>query len=195
MRAWKPGIVFAIAAFGIPAAHAADEYVIDPAHSSIAFSVRHMGLSSVRGTFHDFTGSIFANEADVTQSTVGVTIKTASIDTDNAKRDEHLRSADFFEAEKYPEISFRTSKIVKDGEKLTAVGTLVMHGTTRVVEIPFEVVGRQEDPSGKVRVGIEGKTTINRQDFGINFGKVLDNGALMVGNDVKVELNIEAIKK
>ncbi|AXA37108.1 Protein yceI precursor [Candidatus Sumerlaea chitinivorans] len=173
---------------------APESYTIDPVHSSITFSVRHLGVSSVKGRFTEFSGSIFYDEADVTQSSASVVIKAASINTDNPQRDEHLRGADFFDVEKYPEIRFRTTAIRKDGDKLTAVGFLVMHGNTKEIEIPFEIVGKTTDPWGKVRLGFEGHTTINRQDFGISYSKMLDNGSLVIGNDVKIELAIEATR-
>jgi len=173
---------------------APESYTIDPAHSSITFSVRHLGVSSVKGRFTEFSGLLFYDEADVTQSSASVVIKAASINTDNPQRDEHLRGADFFDVDKFPEIRFRTTAIRKSGDQLIAVGFLIMHGNSKEIEIPFEILGKTADPWGKVRLGIEGQTTINRQDFGISYSKVLDNGSLVIGNDVKIELAIEATR-
>jgi len=171
------------------------EFTIDPAHSSIEFSVRHLGVSNVKGKFTRFRGTIYYNDADVSQSSATVTIEAASIDTAEPKRDEHLRSADFFEVEKYPDIRFRTTSVVKTGENYKVTGFLVMHGASKEIEIEASLNGIVRDPWGNERLGFEGQTVINRQDFGINYSKVLDNGALIVGNEVKVELNIEAVRK
>jgi polyisoprenoid-binding protein YceI len=171
------------------------EYTIDPSHSGIEFSVRHLGVSNVKGKFTKFSGSIWYNESDIAQSSATVTIDAASIDTAEPKRDEHLRSADFFDVAKYPDIRFRSTSITPQGDKYLVKGYLTMHGATKEIEIEAMLTGKVQDPWGNERLGVEGKTTINRQDFGIYYSKVLDNGALVVGNDVKVELNIEAIRK
>ncbi|MCX7625647.1 MAG: YceI family protein [Candidatus Sumerlaeaceae bacterium] len=171
------------------------EYEIDPVHSAVEFSVRHLGLSNVKGKFKKFSGTIWYNESDIKQSSVTVTIDAASIDTAEPKRDEHLRSQDFFEVAKYPDIRFRSTSIAPLGDKYMVKGYLTMHGTTKEVEIEAVLVGKTKDPWGNERLGVEGKTTLNRQDFGINYNKVLDNGALIISNDVKVELNIQAIRK
>ncbi len=171
------------------------EYAIDPAHSSIEFSVRHLGLSNVKGKFTKFEGTIWYNESDIAQSSATVVIQAASIDTAEPKRDEHLRGADFFEVEKYPEIRFRTTGIEPKGDKYVVRGFLVMHGATKEIEIEATPPAKVVDPWGNERMGFEGRTTINRQDFGISYSKVLDNGALVIGNDVKIELNIEALRK
>lgn len=176
-------------------APAQTEYSIDPTHSSIEFSVRHLGINNVKGKFTKFSGTIWYNEADVTQSSASVTIDAASIDTAEPKRDEHLRGADFFDVAKYPEIRFRTTEIRPVGDKLAVKGYLVLHGTTKEIELEVTLLGKISDPWGNERLGFEGRTVINRQDFGINYSKLLDNGALVIGNDVKVELNIEAIRK
>ncbi|MDQ7053998.1 MAG: YceI family protein [candidate division KSB1 bacterium] len=173
----------------------ADRYQIDPVHSSIAFSVRHMVINKVKGNFKEFTGTILYDEKDISKSSVSVTIQAASIDTDNSKRDDHLRSADFFDVQKYPTITFKSKRIVKEGDGYVAIGDLTMHGVTREVRIPFQILGKVVDPWGNTRIGVEASLILNRHDFGISWSKTLDNGGLVVGNEVMIELNIEAIKQ
>jgi polyisoprenoid-binding protein YceI len=173
----------------------ADRYEIDKVHSTIGFKVRHLGLSSVTGKFADFSGTIMYDEKDVTNSTASVTIKTASIDTGSEKRDEHLRSADFFDVAKYPEITFVSKSVSKKGEDLVLAGALTMHGVTRDVSIPFTIGGKATDPTGVVRAGAEGATTLNRLDYKIGDNKMLNSSTMLIGNEIKVELLVEAVKK
>ncbi len=175
-------------------AFAGDKYAIDPVHSSVGFSIRHLLISNVKGDFNEFSGTIEFDEADITKSSVDVVIKTASIDTDNVNRDQHLASADFFDAEKFPEITFKSSKIEKSENGLTMTGLLTMHGVTKEIIIPFEFIGKVKDPMNNEVVGFEGKTTLDRKEFGITWNKTLDEGGLALGNEVKIELNIEAVK-
>jgi len=164
--------------------------------SLIGFSVRHMVISKVRGKFNDFSGTIRFDSRDITKSSVDVSIKVASIDTGNEKRDGHLKGSDFFAAEKYPEITFRSKKIEKgtDGRYLV-IGDLTIRGVTREVVIPFSPVARITDPWGKKRLGTEGELTINRQDYGVSWNKALEAGQLMVSNEVKIELSVEAVEQ
>lgn len=171
-----------------------EKYSIDQSHTSVSFVVKHMVLAKVRGNFHEFTGTIIFDEADVTRSSVQGTVKVASIDTDNDKRDDHLRGADFFDVEKYPEITFSSTRIEKRGDNYVCSGNLTMRGVTKEVEIPFTITGKITDPWGNTRIGIEAGFTINRQDFGITWSKIMDNGGLVVSNDVKIELVAELIK-
>ena len=173
---------------------AADKFAIDVPHSSVGFSVKHLLISNVKGNFKDFSGTIMFDESDMTKSSVEVIIKTTSIDTDNADRDAHLRSEDFFHVEKFPEITFKSSAVKKTDDGFEMVGMLTMHGVSKEVTIPFEFLGRVTGPMGKERLGFEGYTKIDRKDFGITWNKVLDAGGLTVGNEVKIELNIEAVK-
>lgn len=175
-------------------AQAADQYEIDVSHTTVGFSVRHMVITNVKGKFNDFSGRIFYDENDISKSSVQVTIKAASIDTSNARRDEHLRSPDFFETAKHPEITFRSEKIEKRGDGYVAHGPLTMRGVSRPVSIPFAITGKVKDPGGKERIGVEASLTINRQDWGIAWSRVMDNGGLVVSNEVKIELNVQAIK-
>ncbi len=173
---------------------AADKYEIDPSHSEIQFSVKHMLLSNVKGNFTDFSGVIMFDEKDLTQSSVDVTIKSASITTDNQKRDDHLRSADFFDAEKFPTLTFKSKKVTKKSDtEFEMTGDFTMHGLTKEVMIPFTYNG-QVMAWGNSRIGAEGSLTVNRQDYGVSWSKKLDNGGLVVGDDVKIDLTIEAAK-
>jgi polyisoprenoid-binding protein YceI len=171
------------------------QYDIDPVHSFIEFSVRHLGVSNVKGRFTKFSGTIWYNESDVTQSSATAVIEVASIDTAVPQRDEHLRSPDFFDAAKYPQIRFQSTSIRREGDKYIVKGNFEMHGVTKEIEIEATPPAKVKDPWGGERIAFEAHTTVNRQDFGISFSKLLDNGALFVGNDVKIELNIEAVRK
>lgn len=173
---------------------AAEKFVLDHAHSSIDFSVRHMVITNVKGFFGQFDAELMYDDADITKSSVKVTIQAASINTNNENRDNHLKSPDFFDAEKYPEITFTSTKIEKVGEDIIMHGDLTMRGVTKQVSFPFVINGPITDPWGKVRFGAEGGLTVNRQDYGVSWNKVLDTGGLTAGNDVKVNLQIEAVK-
>jgi polyisoprenoid-binding protein YceI len=172
----------------------ADRYQIDPAHTQIGFSVRHLVISNVQGKFDEFSGTILYDGQDITKSSVSVTIKAASIDTGVGPRDADLRSANFFDATKFPEVTFQSTRIEKRGEGYVALGTLTMHGVAKEVTLPFSVTGVIKDPWGKQRMGVEASLTINRQDWGLSYSKTMDNGGLIVGNDVKIDLNVEAVK-
>ena len=170
-------------------------YEADLPHSSIAFKISHMVVSKVKGHFNDFSVTIKEDPEDITKSSVAVVIKTASIDTGNERRDNHLRSADFFDAEKYPEITFHSNRIEKKGDKYVAEGTLNMHGVSKEITIPFEITGKIKDPWGNTRAGIEASTKLDRKDYGLNWNKTLDKGGLMVGNEVKIEILLEVVSK
>ena len=174
---------------------AADEYAIDATHTNIGFGVKHMVVSTVKGNFKEFSGAIMLDEADMAKSSVKVTIKAASIDTNNQKRDDHLRSDEFLDAENYPEITFESRKIAKKGDGFVATGTLTIHGVSKEVSIPFELAGPIEDPWGNIRVGIAGELTINRRDYGLSWDNKLADGGLVVADDIKIELNIEAVRQ
>lgn len=184
---------YALKAEGPPAA--VDKYEVDKVHSSITFTIRHMVVSKVRGLFNDFSVSVKEDTGDFLKSSVSAVIKTAGIDTMNEKRDNHLRSADFFDVEKYPEITFKSKKIKKSGDKYIMSGTLTMHGVSRGIEIPFTVLGKMTDPDGNTRMGIEGHAALDRKDYGLNWNRTLDKGGLVLGNEVKIEILLEMIKK
>ncbi len=177
-------------------AHAAT-WQIDPAHATIEFKVRHMMVAYVKGAFAKVDGTIEADDADLAKATVSVTIDTASLDTNNAKRDEHLRSPDFFDVAKYPTMTFVSRKIVGDGTALRKViGDLTIRGTTREVTLDIaELTPAIKDPWGNLRRGATATATINRKDFGLTWNKLLETGGAVVGDEVKISLDIELIKK
>lgn len=173
---------------------AADKFTIDKTHSSVQFSVSHMVISKVKGTFNDFSGSIVYDDTDITKSSVDVTILVTSVDTKDEKRDEHLRNPDFFDAESFPEITFKSKRVEKSGDGFVVVGDLTMRGVTKEVSMPFAVAGVITDPWGNTRMGASATLEVNRQDYGVSFSKKLDNGGLLVGDDVGIEIEIEAVK-
>jgi polyisoprenoid-binding protein YceI len=175
---------------------APETYVVDKPHSEADFSVRHM-MSKVTGKFDDFSGTITLDRAKPATSSVEFTIKTASINTGTADRDKHLRSADFFDAEKNPEIRFKSVSIAPSKTKnvYDVTGDLTMHGVTKRVTLPVEFLGFQKDPWGNERAGFQLETKLDRKDYGINWNKALDNGGFLVGDDVTVSINLEALPK
>ncbi len=175
-------------------AGAAQEYSVDNSHTEIGFSVKHMVVATVRGQFTDFSGKVFYDEEDVTRSTVVGVVKTASITTTNEKRDEHLRSADFFDAAQYPEILFKSSRIEKKGDGHVVYGDLTIRGVTREIALDFVITGTVIDPWGNQRIGLEASGKINRQDFGVSWSKALDAGGLVVSDEVRINILAEFIK-
>jgi polyisoprenoid-binding protein YceI len=169
---------------------------IDKAHTSINFSISHMVISDVTGKFIQFDGDVITSSDDFSDSQVNIVIKTASIDTDNEQRDGHLRSADFFDAEKYPEITFKSNSFKKTGEKSYRIsGELAMHGKVKEVVFDAKLKGVLKDPWGNTRAGFKATTTIDRYDFDIVYNSTLETGGLLIGKTVDVEVNIEIIKK
>lgn len=169
---------------------AVTNFEIDTAHSNIGFSMPIMGgLSNVRGKFTDFTVAIVYDDADVTKSSVNATIKTASIDTGIERRDAHLRTADFFDVEKFPEITFKSNRVEKKGKQLLAHGTFTMRGVTKEITLPFTINGVSKDAkTGKTTLGLTARTTINRKDYGINFSRP-DNPTFL-SDQVELELSL-----
>ncbi len=174
----------------------ASTWNIDPVHSIAEFRVKHMMISSVRGQFTGVTGSLTYNESDPAQSRVEATIDAASIDTRDSQRDTHLKSADFFDAEKYPTFTFRSSRVARRAAGgLTVAGPLSMHGATK--EIEFDVEGPTppvKDPWGNVRIGVSATTKINRKDFGLSWNAALETGGVLVGEEVSITLELEFVK-
>jgi polyisoprenoid-binding protein YceI len=186
----------AVAAFVLAASSLfADTYVVDKAHSEANFQVRHM-MSKVSGKFDDFSGKINIDRAKPSASSVEFNMKTASVDTGNADRDKHLQTADFFDAAKNPEITFKSTSIAATKKKdvYDVTGDLTMRGVTKRVTIPVEFNGFGKDPWGNERAGFSLTTTVNRKDYGINWNKALDAGGFLVGDDVTINVNIEAQK-
>ena len=182
---------YAAAADKLSAEEQTGTYNFDKAHSSIGFRVKHMGLVDVPGYFRDFSGTIKYDGKEVTKSSVEFTAKVTSVDTGVARRDDHLRKADFFEVEKYPDMSFKSTKVEKKGKDWIVTGDLMMRGVTKQISFPITVAGFLKDERG-TKIGVTAETTVNRRDFGVNYGSNLPNGAAMLSDDVKVVLNIEA---
>jgi polyisoprenoid-binding protein YceI len=172
------------------------DYDVDPGHSRVGFAAKHAMVSTVRGSFKDFTAEAHLDEANVANSSVRVEIETASIDTGNAQRDEHLRNGDFLEVEAHPTISFVSTNVEQTGDDTYAVtGDLTIKGTTKPVTVNFEKTGAAQDPWGGFRVGFEGKTVINRKDWGVNWNVALEAGGILVSDKVTLEFDIEAVRK
>ena len=183
-------------AHALTAAETAGTYSIDPVHSNVGFGVRHMGLAIVLGEFTDYTATIAYDPNDITKSSVQFTAKVASLDTDVKQRDDHLRSADFFEVEKYPEMTFRSTRIERRNDKtFIAYGDLRIKNVTRPIALPVEFYGVIKDSQGQTRLGGSATLNINRLDYGIRWSRVLDNGSLVVDNNVQIELQFEAIRQ
>lgn len=182
------------ALFSAGSAFSADKYVIDADHSNIGFSVKHLGISNVRGKFKVFSGIIMVDEKNLSGCSVEVAIRADSVDTGNDKRDAHLKTADFFEVEKFPAMTFKSAQVKKTKSGYLALGSFTMHGVTKEIRIPF-TIRKAKDPWGKTRIGVDAGLSFNRQDYGIKWNNVLDNGGLVVGNEVKVELEVEAVNE
>ncbi|HEX9652725.1 MAG TPA: YceI family protein, partial [bacterium] len=163
------------------------------AHSSVGFSVKHLVISNTKGEFSDFAGTIMLDENDITKSSLEVTIKTASISTHDDKRDAHLRSADFFDVEKHPEITFKSKKVEKTSAGYQLTGDLTIRGVTKEVSFPFTLVGPVPDPWGGKRLAAQASVTVNRQEFGVSWNKTLDGGGLLVGDEVTINIEVEAV--
>lgn len=167
----------------------------DKAHSSVGFSVRHMVISKTIGNFDDFEGVMEFDGENVASGTVELTVQMASIDTDDEKRDGHLKTGDFFDVEKYPTMTFKSTKIVNvKGSSFQMVGILTLKGVSKEVTFDCEFNGTLVDPWGNTRAGFSAETEINRQDFNVSFSKILDNGGLMVSDMVTINLEMEAIQ-
>jgi polyisoprenoid-binding protein YceI len=172
------------------------EYIIDPDHSQVIFKVKHMGISTVTGRFDEFEGTYAFDEEDLSKSNVETVIRTASINTNKTKRDDHLKSPDFLDVEKNPTIIFKSKEIRNaDGEDFEIVGDLTINGVTKEVVLDAEYGGSAKDPWGKERSAFTAETTIDRKDYGITWNKTLDAGGVVVGDDVKIVLEVEGIKK
>lgn len=191
----KFAVTFLATLFTVSAFAATETFNIDKSHSEATFRIRHM-MSKVSGKFDDFTGKVAVDRENPVASSVEFAIKTASINTGNANRDNDLRSANFFEAEKNPDITFKSEKIVATSKKnvYDVTGNLTMHGVTKRVTLPVEFLGFMKDPWGNERGGFAVTTTLNRKDFGINWNKALDNGGVLLGDDVDVSINLETVK-
>lgn len=175
----------------------ASDWEVDSSHSRVGFGIRHMMVSTVHGTFDKYAGQLALDDADLAKSKVHIDIDAASIDTGNAKRDEHLRSPDFFDVAHYPKITFDSTKVEKRGaDSLSVTGNLTIRNVTKPVVLSVSgLTGEVKDPWGGVRRGASAQAKISRKDFGLNWNKSLDTGGVVLGDDVNIELEVELTKK
>ena len=183
-----------VSAVALSAPTLAATWQIDPAHSNVSFSVRHMMVSNVRGEFTKVSGTVEGDEKTPAQAVITATIDATSINTREAKRDDHLKSPDFLDVAKYPTIIFKSKKIEPSGSgQFKVTGDLTLHGVTKEVVLDVsDVTAPIKDPMGKTRAGAQASTKIDRKDFGINWSKVMDGGGLMVGDEVAISIDVEA---
>ena len=196
MKRLTAAMLVALMGMATAASAAPQTYDIDPVHSQVGFTVRHF-FSKVPGHFKQFSGVILADEKNPEASSVDVTIQTASIFTDNDARDNHLRGSDFFAADSFPTITFKSTKVTPAGkDRYQVAGNLTMRGVTKAVVLDMEFLGKGEMSLGGksmgTKAGFDATTTLNRQDYGIRWNKMLDQGGVMLGDDVAVSLHIEA---
>ena len=170
------------------------DYVLDTTHSRLGFVARHAMVTKVRGAFKEWEGTAHIDTADPSASSVKLAIKTASVDTGVADRDGHLTSGDFFDAAAYPEITFVSTAVTRDGDEWSITGDLTIKDVTKPVTIVFEEGGSAKDPFGNLRVGFEGAVTVNRKDWGLSWNAALETGGLLVSEKVKLEFDISAIR-
>ena len=191
---WVRGVAVLFALCGGVAAAEPARFQVDPDHSIIEFQVKHMVISKTTGRFLDYAGYVDLDSDAKQVHAIEATIKAASLSTNHGKRDAHLKSADFFDVEKYPTLTYKLKHVKKMGDEFTAFGELTMHGVTKEIVLVGTMNGVTKDPWGNLRAGFSGKGALNRKDFGINWNKTLDNGGLIVGEDVDIHLEIGAIK-
>ena len=174
---------------------ASGTWVIDPTHTNLGFSARHAMVAKVRGNFGEFSGSFTIDGDNLAASTAEVTIQVASIDTKTADRDTHLKSPDFLDVENFPTITFVSTAVTPKGDDVVITGDLTIHGVTKSVEIEYEFVGISQDPWGQTKIGFEGSTKISRKDFGLTWNAALETGGVLVGDEIKLNLDVEATKQ
>jgi polyisoprenoid-binding protein YceI len=171
----------------------AGDYALDPTHTRLGFSARHAMVTKVRGQFDEFEGTAHVDTVNPANSSVKVLIQAASVTTGNEQRDGHLRTPDFFDVENYPEITFVSTHVERDGDEWDITGDLTINGVTKPVTIEFEETGSAKDPFGNTRVGFEGSTTIDRTEWNLKFQAALETGGVLVSEKVKLEFDISAI--
>ena len=183
-----------LAAAALPAP--AQTWTADPAHSTVGFQVRHMMISNVKGSFDKFTATVDGNPADPSTAKISATIEVASVNTREPKRDEHLRSGDFFDAAKFPQMTFTSTKVEKvSATKAKVTGNLTLRGVTKPVTLDVEYTAPVKSPWGQTVVGANATGKINRQDFGVSFNKELEAGGVLVGDEVTIQLELELVEK
>jgi polyisoprenoid-binding protein YceI len=171
-------------------------FQIDPSHSSASFSIKHMMISKVYGGFEKMSGKLIFDSAAPAKSVIEVSIEAASINTRDAQRDTHLRSADFFDVEKYPSLSFKSQKVEVAGDGLKVIGDLTIHGVTKQVTLDMEIPSAEiKDPWGNVKIAVAGSTKIKRKDFGLTWNATLEAGGILVGDDVVISLDVQLVKQ
>ena len=168
---------------------------IDPAHSNVEFAVKHLMISTVKGLFTDVEGEIVIVEGDPSKSSVSATLKAASIDTRTGQRDDHLRSADFLDAANFPEITFKSTRISGDESEFEVVGNLTIRGVTRPITLDVTNEGAGKDPWGGDRIAFSATTKLDRRDFGLTWNQAIEAGGVLVGNDVKISIDVQAVKQ
>ena len=171
------------------------DYQIDPAHTQLAFVARYAMVTKVRGQFNDFEGTVHIDAQDPSKSSAEVRINAASISTGNGDRDAHLRNADFFDVETYPEILFKSTRVDELGDdRYRVTGDLVIKGVAKPVSVDIEYTGSAKDPFGNLRAGFDGKTEVNRKDWGVTWNAALETGGFLVGDKIRLELDISAVR-
>ena len=198
MKTWMSKVVVAIAfTLAAPVLAHADTWQIDPMHTSVEFTVRHMMISNIKGVFEKTSGTVTVEGSDPTSAKIDATIDASSIDTRVDRRDEDLKSPNFLDVAKYPTITFKSTKVEAAGEgKWKVTGDLTLHGVTKSVVLEVESSGASiKDPFGNTRAGASATTKINRKDFGLTYNKTLETGGVMVGDEVAISIDVEAIKK
>jgi len=190
------GIIIAVV-LSLTGIATAETYKIDPAHTSVSFSIAHLVISEVNGRFNEFEGELTVDPTNNAVVTGKGVIQGKSIDTGIKQRDDHLRSPDFFNVEKFPTITFTGTQIVMEAGKPVFVGKFTMHGVTKDIRVPVTVKGPIKDPmnKGKLRIAFSAETTLNRKDYGLTWNKALETGGLMVGDEVKIKINAEAVEQ
>ena len=172
------------------------DYQIDPTHSRLGFAAKHAMVATVRGGFTVYSGEVFLDEENPENSWAKVEIDASSVDTGNADRDAHLRTPDFFDIERYPKITFVSTKVESvEDDVYTLIGDLTINDKTNPVAVEFELTGTSNDPWGNFRAGFEGRATVNRRDWGLDFNVALDKGGVLVSEKVKLEFDISAVKR
>jgi polyisoprenoid-binding protein YceI len=178
----------------VPAAGTKTTWKLDPSHSTVEFSAKHLMITTVKGRITDVEGTIHMDEKNPGNSSVEATLKAKSVDTRTDQRDQHLRSADFLDVEKYPEIKFRSTRIQGDKQSFKLTGDLTIREVTRPITLDVDFEGATKDPWGGERVGFSANGKIDRRDFGLTWNQALETGGVVVGNDIKISLEVQAVK-
>ena len=171
-------------------------WIIDAAHSNVGFSIKHLMIATVRGSFREVQGSVTVDESDPTTARIDITIPTASVTTADEKRDAHLRSADFFDVERFPNMTFRSKRVERQsGDSFRVIGDLSIRDVTKEVALEVELLGRAKDPWGNEKAGFEATTKIKRADYGLTWNAALETGGVLVGDEVKISIEAELQKQ